>query len=347
MSETSPTMAAETDVRPLVRAAGAGNRTLWLFAGALALGGCCSSTPLMRGGRMCWRKPQFRPHRPGHDRRAATAQSAAKHRSSDELLSRQPAFSGAQSGRECGAASAADCHPRDRAFGADLHASMAAHPSSNSLRYSGPRGDRASRLPELAAEDASSGQGDRVTASRLLNPSLTVPQGTIAAAVLETALDSTRPGAVRAIVSRDARSFDGSKVLIPRGSRLYEEYASDLSAGQKRALVIWHRLTRPDAVIIDMGSPAADPLGRAGIGGKVDTAFLRALWRRDPAVGARHWRLRRIAIDHRLSGHRCPARQHLQQMTRQQSLQVQPTLKVQQGASVSGLRGPRSGFLDR
>src|SRR5690606_21354142 len=52
----------------------------------------------------------------------------------------------------------------------------------------------------LPAAIASSERDDRVFAGRLRNPALTVPQGTMIAAVLETALDSTRPGAVRAIV---------------------------------------------------------------------------------------------------------------------------------------------------
>lgn len=114
---------------------------------------------------------------------------------------------------------------------------------------------------------------ERVTASRLINPSLTVPKGTIVAAVLETALDSSRAGGVRAIVSRDVRSFDGSRVLIPRGSRLYGEYAADVSAGQNRAMIEWQRLLRPDGVTIELASPSADPLGRAGVRGKVHSNF--------------------------------------------------------------------------
>jgi type IV secretion system protein VirB10 len=114
---------------------------------------------------------------------------------------------------------------------------------------------------------------ERVSAGRLANPSYTIPKGTIVAAVLETALDSSRPGGVRAIVSRDVRSFDGSRVLIPRGSRLYGEYAADVSAGQKRAMIEWQRLLRPDGVTIELDSPSADPLGRAGVQGKVDSNF--------------------------------------------------------------------------
>lgn len=94
-------------------------------------------------------------------------------------------------------------------------------------------------------------------------------------AVLESALDSTRGGFARALVSRDIDSFDGSRVLIPRGSRILGEYKSDVALGQKRILIQWQRLTRPDGVIVELDSPSADPLGRAGTGGKVDTHFFQ------------------------------------------------------------------------
>lgn len=121
--------------------------------------------------------------------------------------------------------------------------------------------------------EARTADGQRVKASRLMNPSFTVPQGAVIQAVLETALDSTQPGPARAIVSRDVRSFDGSRILVPRGSRLYGNYRADLSQGQNRAMIQWTRLVRPDGVIIALDSPSADPLGRAGVKGKVDTHF--------------------------------------------------------------------------
>lgn len=116
---------------------------------------------------------------------------------------------------------------------------------------------------------------ERVSADRLRNPSFTIPQGTVIPAVLETALDSTRPGGVRALVQRNVMSFDGTRVLIARGSRLYGEYEANLQSGQNRALVQWTRLIRPDGVTIALNSPSSDPLGRAGIRGKVDSKFLQ------------------------------------------------------------------------
>jgi type IV secretion system protein VirB10 len=115
--------------------------------------------------------------------------------------------------------------------------------------------------------------GGRARAGAFANRGTTVTQGTLIPAVLETALDSTRPGLARAIVSRDVRGFDGSRVLIPRGSRLIGEYRSEAAPGQRRALVNWVRLIRPDGATIAIGSPAADPLGRGGIKAKVNTHF--------------------------------------------------------------------------
>jgi type IV secretion system protein VirB10 len=118
----------------------------------------------------------------------------------------------------------------------------------------------------------------------------TVPAGTLIPAVLETALDSSRPGFARAIVSRDVAGFDGSRVLIPRGSRLFGEYQTELAAGQNRATVQWTRLVRPDGVTIALDSPAADPRGRAGVEGQVNNRYLErfagALVRTTLNVGA-------------------------------------------------------------
>lgn len=146
----------------------------------------------------------------------------------------------------------------------------------------------------VAGQNAS-GQGVVVRATaaqsgRLRLPASTVAQGSVIPAVLETAIDSTQPGPVRAVVSRDVRGFDGSRVLIPRGSRLFGAYQTDLSPGQSRALVEWTRLVRPDGVTIALSSPAGDLQGRSGIGGRVDNHFLQrfgaALLRTTLDVGA-------------------------------------------------------------
>lgn len=175
--------------------------------------------------------------------------------------------------------------------------------------------------------------GERVKAGRLARPGFTVMQGTVIPAVLETALDSTQRGGVRALVQRDVKGFDGSRVLIPRGSRLYGRYEADLQRGQKRALVQWTRLVRPDGVTVALDSPASDPLGRAGIKGKVDGKF----WQRfgnailqsvlDIGVG--------VATSRASDGVVVALPGSVQNIQGEQRNDIRPTLKVKQGSSVS------------
>jgi type IV secretion system protein VirB10 len=124
-----------------------------------------------------------------------------------------------------------------------------------------------------AGRSGAIGDNTAVHATRLAEPANTVAQGTLIPAVLETAIDSDVPGYVRAVVSQDVRSFDGSKVLIPRSSRLIGEYKAASQAGQRRAFMMWTRLIRPDGVSVALESPAVDYSGQAGIGGQVNSHF--------------------------------------------------------------------------
>ena len=126
---------------------------------------------------------------------------------------------------------------------------------------------------QFAARIETGSEPEHARATLLRNQSTTAPQGTLIPAVLETALNSDLPGFARAVVSRDVRSFDGSTVLIPRGSRCIGEYRSAVSLGQSRVFVIWTRILRPDGGSIQIGSNGGDELGRAGLAGKVDHHF--------------------------------------------------------------------------
>lgn len=113
------------------------------------------------------------------------------------------------------------------------------------------------------------------TATEVEDVSSVVLEGTILSGVLETAINSDLPGYVRAIVSDNVRSFDGARVLVPRGSRLIGQYRSGLAIGESRAFVVWTRLVLPDGASIRIASPATDTLGRAGLTGSVDRHFLQ------------------------------------------------------------------------
>jgi len=94
-----------------------------------------------------------------------------------------------------------------------------------------------------------------------------VTRGTLIPAVLESTIDSSTPGTVRAVVTADVRSFDGAKVLIPKSSRLVGQYRGGDGG---RAYVIWTRVDQPGGRAVKVGSAPG-----AG-GGKVDGAFLES-----------------------------------------------------------------------
>jgi type IV secretion system protein VirB10 len=175
--------------------------------------------------------------------------------------------------------------------------------------------------------------GARASVTRHL-PTL-IPQGTLISAVLETALDSTRPGPVRALVSRDVRGFDGTRVLISRGSRLIGEYRADLEPGQNRALIMWTRLLRPDGVTIAIGSPVADTLGRVGVRGQVNSHFLErfasALLQSSLIVGEN---LASRAGNSTIVVATPGATQSLTSPLGS-NVQIKPTLRVRQGAAIT------------
>jgi type IV secretion system protein VirB10 len=142
--------------------------------------------------------------------------------------------------------------------------------------------------PAAAAAAAAAGTGAGDFASRVggvgggpavartdVDPRTTVTQGTMIPAVLETAINTDVPGFVRAVVSRDVRSFDGTRILVPRSSRLIGQYQSGLQAGQRRAYVIWTRLIRPDGVSVALASPASAFDGSGGLPGRVDNHFFQ------------------------------------------------------------------------
>lgn len=96
--------------------------------------------------------------------------------------------------------------------------------------------------------------------------------GSIISASLITGLRSDLPGLVTAQVT--ANVFDsptGRILLIPQGARLIGSYDSVVAFGQKRALVVWQRITLPDGSSLRIDNvPATDASGYAGLQDKVD-----------------------------------------------------------------------------
>lgn len=140
--------------------------------------------------------------------------------------------------------------------------------------------------PEAAEEDRKISGNEQFARARavrapvekakiIANPSNTVMQGTMIQAALETMIDTDLPGAIRAIVTENVYSYDGSQVLIPRGSRVVGAYNDQVAIGQRRAMIVWHRIIMPDNQTVDIGAYGGDGIGRAGVGGKVRTHALQ------------------------------------------------------------------------
>lgn len=108
-------------------------------------------------------------------------------------------------------------------------------------------------------------------AGTLGNRNFIVAMGASIPCVLETAMASDQPGFTSCVIIRDVLSDNGRVVLMEKGTQVLGEYRGGLQRGQKRLFVLWNRAKTPNGVIVTLASPATDALGRAGVGGYVDT----------------------------------------------------------------------------
>lgn len=175
----------------------------------------------------------------------------------------------------------------------------------------------------------------RARSGLFAGPSRTVSQGTIIPAVLETGLDSNHAGFARALVQHDIRGFDGTRTLIPRGSRLIGQYSGAVAQGQKRAYIVWTRLIRPDGVTITLNSPAADTVGKAGVKADVDSHFFSRF------AGAILQSVLDVGVNLASRSTNSPVIVALPGATQSAAqtvvpaTQIEPTLKVKPGTSIS------------
>ena len=129
--------------------------------------------------------------------------------------------------------------------------------------------------PDVIAALSNDTEAGRLSAASIQSnaPLTTISEGTLISGVLETAIQSDLPGAIRAVVSEPVWSEDASRILIPKGSRLIGRYESEIVQGQSRVLIAWSRAKLPDGHSISLDALGTDGLGRAGLGGHVDGHF--------------------------------------------------------------------------
>lgn len=98
-------------------------------------------------------------------------------------------------------------------------------------------------------------------------------QGKIIDAVLETALNTDFGGDTRALVSRDVFAESGKAVLIPKGSRIFGTYSTEIKGSYGRINVTWARIDLPSGYSVNLHANSVDSLGRKGIAGRVDNKY--------------------------------------------------------------------------
>ena len=117
-----------------------------------------------------------------------------------------------------------------------------------------------------------------VSANLLRNQPYLLTTGNVVPCILQTAMDSTLPGLVTCIIPQDVLGKTGL-TLLDRGTRVVGQFQGGVKQGQSRVFVLWTRAETPQGVVINLDSPASDPLGRSGPVGRCRYPFLGAFWR--------------------------------------------------------------------
>ncbi|NJO24142.1 MAG: TrbI/VirB10 family protein [Sphingomonadales bacterium] len=173
------------------------------------------------------------------------------------------------------------------------------------------------------------------TATQVEDLSSLVLEGTMLAGVLETAINSDLPGYVRAIVSDNVWSFDGTRILVPRGSRLIGQYRSGLAIGESRAFRHLDA-SRPSRRRLNPPCVSGDGRARPLRPRRQGRSSLRPAVRlRDPAFGNR----RRLdaavdSSDNQVVIGSSSDAYSIAQAALQGSINIPPTVKIRQGSPI-------------
>ncbi|MAK81580.1 MAG: type IV secretion system protein VirB10 [Phenylobacterium sp.] len=125
----------------------------------------------------------------------------------------------------------------------------------------------------LEAQDSRQGGIGTAKAAQLGDRNYQLLAGAVLPCLLQTALDSSRPGHATCLLPSDIYSDNGATVLLEKGTRVLGRYDAGLARGDQRLLVRWLRAVSPAGVTIWLDAPAADALGRSGLAGELDTRF--------------------------------------------------------------------------
>jgi type IV secretion system protein VirB10 len=116
-----------------------------------------------------------------------------------------------------------------------------------------------------------SGRATATQAEPLEHADALMQRGTYIRCVLETRIVTDVPGYTSCLVTEPVYSFNGRKLLLPKGSKVLGAYSSGPKG--RRVAVVWDRIITPTGIDVDMSSkpsPGIDNLGGAGLPGHYD-----------------------------------------------------------------------------
>ncbi len=102
---------------------------------------------------------------------------------------------------------------------------------------------------------------------------LVLGRGKLIDAIIETAVNTDFGGEIRAIIQRDIYSEWGKNILIPKGSRVFGNYATGIDGAYGRIAIEWTRIDLANGYRLKLSGSGIDSLGRKGNQGRVDNKF--------------------------------------------------------------------------
>jgi type IV secretion system protein VirB10 len=113
------------------------------------------------------------------------------------------------------------------------------------------------------------------SAQPLTSPDTLMQRGTYIRCVLETRIISDVAGFSTCLVTEPVYSFNGHRLLLPKGSKLLGSY--DKRPIGNRMAVIWDRIITPTGIDVNMSSPGIDNLGGAGLPGQYNAHWAQRI----------------------------------------------------------------------
>lgn len=115
------------------------------------------------------------------------------------------------------------------------------------------------------------GPARKASARPLQHADTLMQRGTYIRCVLETRIVTDVPGYTSCLVTEPVYSFNGHRLLLPKGSKMLGSYSGGPTG--RRVAVAWDRIITPAGIDVDMSSkpsPGIDGLGGAGLPGHYD-----------------------------------------------------------------------------